>query len=122
MAEAGLSPEVHVLKPVKATLELLKGYGYIIGEPDDSIRDKIDFYGTDVVVTQPADFHGNDDLCLNLVSFNTRDLQVNGWSTTPSTPRHSFRSLGNLSTWSSVSLQPAKPMGPGIKVSPISQT
>ena len=76
MAEAGLSPEVHVLKPVKATLELLMGYGYIIGEPDDSIRDKIDFYGTDVVVTQPADFHGNDDLCLNLVSFNPRDLQV----------------------------------------------
>ena len=76
MAEAAVAPEKRTLKPVKATPETLKGYGYLIGEPDDSVRDKIDFYGTDVVVSQPADFHGNDDICLNLVSFNPRDLEV----------------------------------------------
>ena len=71
-----MSNEVRVLNPVKATAETLKGYGYLIGEPDRSVVDKIDFYGTDVVVTQPAAFHGNDDLCLNLVSFNPRPLNV----------------------------------------------
>jgi len=76
MAEEEVLIQKRILKPVKATTETLEGYGYLIGEPDESVRDKIDFYGTDVVVTQPADFHGNDDLCLNLVSFNPRDLQV----------------------------------------------
>lgn len=76
MAEAAPNTEVLVLKPVKATLENLKGYGSLIGEPDDSVLEKIDFYGADVKVTQPADFHGNDDLCLNLVSFNPRQLHV----------------------------------------------
>ncbi len=76
MAEAAVSAGRRVLKPVKATPESLEGYGYLIGEPDSSVLDKIDFYGSDVVVTQPADFHGNDDLCLNLVSFNPRPFQV----------------------------------------------
>ena len=66
----------HNLIPIKATQESLKGYGYLIGEPDGVVRDEIDFYGNDVVVTQPARFHGNADLCLNLVSFNERPLQV----------------------------------------------
>jgi ureidoglycolate lyase len=70
------APPVQKLQPIKATPESLAGYGYVIGEPDDSIRSKIDFYGDDVVVTQPARFRGNDDLCLNLVSFNQRPLQV----------------------------------------------
>jgi ureidoglycolate lyase len=70
------SPEKQLLRPVKATAESLEGYGYLIGEPDDSVRDKIDFYGSDVIVTQPAKFHGNDDLCLNLVSFKPRPLEV----------------------------------------------
>ena len=64
------------LKPVAATAESLRGYGYLIGEPDGTRKDKLDFYGEQVVVTQPADFHGNDDLCLNLVSFSPRDLEV----------------------------------------------
>ena len=76
MAETAIATERRLLKPVKATVESLEGYGFLIGEPDDSVLDKIDFYGSDVVVTQPADFHGNDDLCLNLVSFNTRPYQV----------------------------------------------
>lgn len=76
MAEACSNTEVLTLKPVKASSESLKGYGSLIGEPDDSVLEKIDFYGEDVKVTQPADFHGNDDLCLNLVSFNPRQLRV----------------------------------------------
>lgn len=76
MTEAQSKSNIRVLKPVKATPESLEGYGYLIGEPDESVLDKIDFYGADVKVTQPAEFHGNDDLCLNLVSFNPRDLEV----------------------------------------------
>ena len=68
--------DIHILKPIKANPESLSGYGYLIGQPDGSVRDKIDFYGSDVIVTQPAQFHGNDDLCLNLVSFKPRPLRV----------------------------------------------
>jgi ureidoglycolate lyase len=64
------------LKPVPATAETLKGYGYLIGEPAGLKRDKIDFYGKEVRVSQPARFHGNDDLCLNLVTFQPRPLNV----------------------------------------------
>jgi ureidoglycolate lyase len=68
--------QLRALKPVLATAESLKGYGYLIGEPAGLRRDKIDFYGKEVRVSQPAKFHGNDDLCLNLVSFQPRDLRV----------------------------------------------
>jgi ureidoglycolate lyase len=66
------TPELRKLKPVVATPESLAGYGYLIGEPGGRDRDKMDFYGKVVRVTQPAKFHGNDDLCLNLVSFQPR--------------------------------------------------
>jgi len=65
-----------LLKPVAATPESLAGYGYLIAEPGGVDRNKMDFYGKQVRVTQPAKFHGNDDLCLNLVSFTRRDLSV----------------------------------------------
>ena len=65
-----------VHKPVVATPESLKGYGRLIGEPEGKVRDKIDVYGKEVQVLQPADFHGNDDLCLNLVTFTRRDFGV----------------------------------------------
>ncbi len=69
--------EIHWLTPIPATAESLAGYGYLIGAPDSTTRrDKIDFYGKEVVVTQPARFHGNADLCLNLVSFAERPLEV----------------------------------------------
>ena len=68
--------QMRVLKPVLATTESLKGYGYLIGEPEGLMRDKIDFYGKEVRVSQPARFHGNDDLCLNLVTFQPRPLTV----------------------------------------------
>ena len=64
------------LKPIIATPESLKGYGFVIGAPGGITRDKIDFYGKEVRVTQPAKFHGNADLCLNLVSFTQRALTV----------------------------------------------
>ncbi len=64
------------LEPIVATAESLKGYGYLIGEPAGLKRDKIDFYGKEVRVSQPARFHGNDDLCLNLVTFQPRELKV----------------------------------------------
>jgi ureidoglycolate lyase len=69
-------PPLRVLNPVPATPENLAGYGYLIGEPGGLSRDKIDFYGKEVRVTQPARFHGNDDLCLNLVTFMPRPLTV----------------------------------------------
>ena len=65
-----------LLTPIKATPETLRGYGYLIGEPAGIRKDKLDFYGEDVVVTQPAAFRGNDDLCLNLVSFSPREQEV----------------------------------------------
>jgi ureidoglycolate lyase len=78
MSDAAVLEQIKLrgLKPVVATAETLKGYGYLIGEPAGLKRDKIDFYGKVVRVSQPAKFHGNDDLCLNLVSFQPRDLTV----------------------------------------------
>jgi ureidoglycolate lyase len=69
-------PRLRTLVPVEATPEALEGYGYAIGAPTGLKRDKIDFYGRDVTVSQPARFHGNADLCLNLVSFRPRPLTV----------------------------------------------
>jgi ureidoglycolate lyase len=69
-------PRTLTLQPVVATAESLAGYGYLIGEPAGLKRDKIDFYGKEVRVSQPARFHGNDDLCLNLVTFQPRPLTV----------------------------------------------
>lgn len=65
-----------VLTPVLATEKTLAGYGWIMGQPAGVERDKIDFYGREVRVTHPADFHSNDDTCLNLVSFKERPLEV----------------------------------------------
>lgn len=67
--------ELRQLKPVIATAESLAGYGYLIAEPNGLLRDKIDFY-PEVRVSQPAKFEGNDDICLNLVSFTMRALEV----------------------------------------------
>jgi len=73
---AALMPSKGILRPVKATVDSLEGYGYLIGEPDYSVTKGINFYDADVNVTQPADFRGNDDICLNLVSFKPRPLEV----------------------------------------------
>jgi ureidoglycolate lyase len=76
MSDVLETPVLRKLKPVKATQESLAGYGYLIGEPGGINRDKMDFYGKQVRVTQPAKFHGNDDICLNLVSFQPRPFTV----------------------------------------------
>ena len=65
-----------ILKPIPATPENLDGYGWPIGKPGGIDRDKIDFYGKEVRVSQPAQFRSNDDTCLNLVSFQNRPLEV----------------------------------------------
>ena len=75
MATAPIAHD-RVLKPVRATPEALEGYGWVIGEPAGRERDKIDFYGREVRVTQPAQFRSNEDTCLNLVSFTERALEV----------------------------------------------
>lgn len=66
----------HVLSPVVATVDSIKGYGWLIGEPSGDEHDKINFYGRDVRVTSPAVFKSNDDTTLNLVSFKTRPYEV----------------------------------------------
>ncbi len=71
MSVAEIVVNDRVLKPVVATPETIKGYGWVIGEPGGRSRDKIDFYGREVRVTQPAHFRSNDDTCLNLVTFVT---------------------------------------------------
>jgi ureidoglycolate lyase len=76
MATASASLADKVLTPVPATPENLEGYGWAIGTPAGVERDKIDFYGKEVRVSQPVQFHSNDDTCLNLVSFKSRPLEV----------------------------------------------
>jgi ureidoglycolate lyase len=76
MATAAPHVADKILTPVPATPEALEGYGWIIGTPAGVERDKIDFYGRDVRVTHPAEFHSNADTCLNLVSFAERPLRV----------------------------------------------
>jgi ureidoglycolate lyase len=82
-----------VLKPVPATPEALAGYGWAIGEPGGLSRDKIDFYGREVRVTQPAAFRSNDDTCLNLVTFTPRPLRVR-WMEFHSKHTQTFIPLG----------------------------
>ncbi len=76
MASSALTAADRVLIPVPATPENLAGYGWIMGTPAGTERDKIDFYGKQVRVTHPAAFRSNDDTCLNLVSFQERPLRV----------------------------------------------
>jgi ureidoglycolate lyase len=66
----------HVLTPVVATAESLSGYGWIMGQPAGVERGKIDFYGHEVRVTNPAEFKSNDDTTLNLVNFTQRPYEV----------------------------------------------
>jgi len=67
--------QLKMLKALPATPENLQGYGWAIGPDRTPVWDKIDFY-KEVEVRQPANFHSNEDTCLNLVSFAPRDLTV----------------------------------------------
>jgi ureidoglycolate lyase len=61
------------LRVERATPETLAGYGYVIGRPDAKVWGRIDYYGDDVQVRTPVKFISNDDLTLNLVTFNRRE-------------------------------------------------
>jgi ureidoglycolate lyase len=50
----------------------LAPYGYLIGPPDSEVKGRIDYYGNAVQVRTPAKFVSNDDMMLNLVTFNRR--------------------------------------------------
>lgn len=76
MASAAVTSADMILRPISATQETLEGYGWLMGQPAGLDRDRIDFYGRDVRVTQPADFHSNEDTCLNLLAFKDRPLVV----------------------------------------------
>ena len=57
----------------RATPAALEGYGYVIGRPDAEVWGRIDYYGDKVKVRTPVKFISNDDLTLNLVSFDRRE-------------------------------------------------
>lgn len=57
---------------VAASAAALAPYGYLIGPPDSEVMGRIDYYGDDVQVRTPAKFVSNDDMMLNLVTFNRR--------------------------------------------------
>jgi ureidoglycolate lyase len=64
---------VRVSVPVApASSAALAPYGYLIGPPDSEVKGRIDYYGNDVQVRTPAKFVSNDDMMLNLVTFNRR--------------------------------------------------
>jgi ureidoglycolate lyase len=68
---------VTVTLPVEpATPEALRGYGYAIGRPDTEVRGRIDYYGDAAQVRTPVQFVSNDDITLNLVTFNRREPVV----------------------------------------------
>jgi ureidoglycolate lyase len=55
-----------------ATAAGLAPYGYLVGPTDSEVKGRIDYYGDDVQVRTPAKFVSNDDMMLNLVTFNRR--------------------------------------------------
>ncbi len=67
------APVTLTLPVEPATPEALSGYGYVIGRPDTEVRGRIDYYGDAAQVRTPVQFVSNDDMTLNLVSFNRRE-------------------------------------------------
>jgi ureidoglycolate lyase len=65
--------KTYTLPVERATPEALEGYGYVIGRPDAAVWGRIDYYGDDVQVRTPVKFISNDDMTLNLVTFNRRE-------------------------------------------------
>ena len=66
-------PRTITLRVETATPAALAGYGYMIGKPETHVRGRIDYYGNDVQVRTPVQFISNDDMTLNLVTFNKRE-------------------------------------------------
>ena len=65
-------PARRVIPVAAATAAALAPYGYLIGPPETEVKGRIDYYGNDVQVRTPAKFVSNDDMMLNLVTFNRR--------------------------------------------------
>lgn len=85
---------VTVTLPVEpATPEALRGYGYVIGRPDTEVRGRIDYYGDAAQVRTPVQFVSNDDITLNLVTFNRREPVVR-WMEYHSKHTQTFIPLG----------------------------
>lgn len=59
-----------------ATPAALAGYGYVIGKPDTAVWGRIDYYGDAAQVRTPVQFVSNDDMTLNLVTFNRREPEI----------------------------------------------
>ncbi len=76
-----------------ATAAALEGYGYVIGTPDSAVWGRIDYYGNDVQVRTPVKFVSNDDLTLNLVTFNRREPVIR-WMEYHSKHTQTFIPLG----------------------------
>ena len=70
------APQIITLRVQPATPEALAGYGYVIGRPDTQVWGRIDYYGNDVQVRTPVKFISNDDMTLNLVTFNRREPNI----------------------------------------------
>jgi ureidoglycolate lyase len=81
------------LKIEPATPQALEGYGYVIGEPSSPIWGRIDYYGDTVQVRTPVQFRTNDDLTLNLVTFNRREPVIR-WMEYHSKHTQTFIPLG----------------------------
>lgn len=75
VSSASPSVDIKKLRPIRATPENIKGYGWLLGPTSKNSRDDIDFYD-EVDVFQPAEFHSNEDTCLNVVTFRPRELRV----------------------------------------------
>lgn len=73
---AEAAPQVVTLPIEPATPAALEGYGYVIGRPDTAVWGRIDYYGDAAQVRTPVQFVSNDDMTLNLVSFNRREPVV----------------------------------------------
>jgi len=66
-------PETLTVPVELATPEALQGYGYVIGKPETPVWGRIDYYGNSVQVRTPVKFIPNDDITLNLVTFDRRE-------------------------------------------------
>ena len=72
MNTAAVAPRRLSVPVLPATAAALAPYGYLIGPPDSEVKGRIDYYGNAVQVRTPAKFVSNDDMMLNLVTFNRR--------------------------------------------------
>lgn len=64
-----------ILTPVPATPEALAGYGWVLGPSEGHRLDDASPY-REAWVSMPAAFRGNEDVCLQIVSFQKRPLKV----------------------------------------------